>query len=325
MQMLSCTFGAMYFESAFRVNHAWQSYLVTAVLTILGIILGNFPITIALWFNGDLVDTTRSTAQIMQETSLDSNLILAFSLLPFITGLAAFFLAYRTFHYPKFNILWNAILSIRWNRVFMAFLVWTVMIFLSEIVNYFVEPSAYSYHAPKLSYMLLLLVCFTLIPLQVAFEELIFRAYFMQGFCYSMKSKWISLFIASLLFALMHLANPEVVAYGVGTMFAYYMISGLMLGIFLIVGDGLELAFGVHVATNIYASCIMSYEHAALNTDALFRVRTIDPASGSLGLIILAAIFLLFMHYLYKLNWNFSLNEDEVKRNLDLKNQIEIS
>jgi uncharacterized protein len=70
--------------------------------------------------------------------------------------------------------------------------------------------------------------------------------------------------------------NPEVGEFGTGIMMTYYMGVGLFLGILTLMDDSLELALGVHAATNIFGAIFVTFEKSALQTPAIFRLQEVD-------------------------------------------------
>ena len=111
--------------------------------------------------------------------------------------------------------------------------------------------------------------------------------------------KLLPLIITSVLFGLVHSANPEVEKFGFGTMQIYYISAGLLLGIMTVMDDGLELALGTHAATNFTGAVFVGYDGAAINTDSLFKSHALDPQLMTIGFLVLASIFLIILKYKY--------------------------
>jgi hypothetical protein len=64
--------------------------------------------------------------------------------------------------------------------------------------------------------------------------------------------------------------------------------------------EGLELAIGVHVANNVFSALMVTHKSSVLQTDALFRIETIDPVSSLYEIIIVSVIVIGIMAYKYK-------------------------
>ncbi len=115
-------------------------------------------------------------------------------------------------------------------------------------------------------------------------------------------TRWLPLIITSIMFGLIHSMNPEIKEYGFYTMQLYYVSAGLVLGIMTIMDDGLELAFGVHAATNFSGAVFVGYTGAAIQTDALFKTQLVNPQLMTIFFFVISALFLLMLRY--KFNWS---------------------
>ena len=64
--------------------------------------------------------------------------------------------------------------------------------------------------------------------------------------------------------------------------------------------DGLELALGVHAATNFAGAVFVGYNGAAIQTDSLFTAQEINPMYMTIGFVLVSIIFLIIMKYKYQ-------------------------
>ena len=152
-----------------------------------------------------------------------------------------------------------------------------------------------------------LLVCLTtvallMVPLQAAAEELIFRVYALQGLYLRTKSAWASILISALLFAFMHISNPEIAAMGY-ELLLYYLMAGIFLALISVQDDGLELALAFHIFNNLFGVLVVSSSWHVFHTEALFLDQR-PPGSlllhlGS-GLFIFAGLYFVLAK---KFNW----------------------
>lgn len=129
--------------------------------------------------------------------------------------------------------------------------------------------------------------------------------------------KVVPLIITSVLFGLIHSANPEIEKFGFGTMQIYYITAGLMLGIMTIMDDGLELALGTHAATNFTGAVFVGYDGAALSTDSLFTSHALNAETMTYAFIVLAIVFLTILKFKYKWNSFAKIFEQINKPNTD--------
>ena len=170
-----------------------------------------------------------------------------------------------------------------------------------ELAFYFYAPENYELIFDLEKFLPLLVVSLLLLPIQTSFEEIFFRGYLMQGIGLISRFKWIPLLVTSILFGLLHMANPEVAEFGVWTMAAYYIGIGLGLGICTIMDDGLEIALGLHAVNNLFASLVLTFDGSALATSAIFKTKIYDPQSMLVGWIIGLLLFLFILSRKY--NW----------------------
>ncbi|WP_046759021.1 CPBP family glutamic-type intramembrane protease [Kordia jejudonensis] len=130
--------------------------------------------------------------------------------------------------------------------------------------------------------------------------------------------KWVPLLFTSVIFGVMHAANPEVEKLGYISM-VYYIGTGLILGVMTLMDDGMELALGYHAGNNILTALLVTTDWSALQTDAIF-VDTSEPSAGFFDIIfpvlIIYPIMLLILAKIYKWkNWKeklFGIVDDPV-------------
>ena len=138
-------------------------------------------------------------------------------------------------------------------------------------------------------------------PFQTSFEELTFRGYLMQGSYLLFNNKWAALVLTSVIFGLMHSANPEVEAFGAWVALPQYIIMGFLLGYVAIKDNGMELSLGIHVANNILSAITFTSDSSTLQTHALFR--DLAPSSSwmdSVVILIAALVFVWICNRKYK-------------------------
>ena len=289
----------MFFKVAQEGENNIGVYLGTLALVVFATLFGNLPIAIALLSKkgadfGSMADIFNS--------GIDTNLLLALIIVPFAFGLFALLFCVRKLHKRPINSVLTSRSSIDWRRVFLAFGLWFAMNGIFELVNYFMAPEEYTFRPPGFSFIILVIVALSLLPLQVAFEEVLFRGYLMQGLGNLFHYRWIPLLLTSIAFGAMHLSNPEVSEYGMGRMMTYYIGIGFVLGLITVMDDGLELAFGIHAATNIYSATMVSYEAGALQTQALFHSNAEIVDNSVYSFLIFSAVFVFILSRIYK--WN---------------------
>lgn len=281
------------------------TYILTGIFVFLGLLIGNF-VALALAFA--ISPTLKVTNGTNPFSQLESNTQLVLIMLPFLFALLGLILSIKFVHKRPILSLFTARSKFDWKRYFFAFGVWmSVLVLLLAIAAYHTD-TIYANMDSSTILMLILISC-VMFPIQTAAEEAFFRGWLLQGFGKHLKHAGWSILIAGILFGLMHGANPEIDKIGYG-IFAYYIISGIFLGIIAHLDDGLELGMGYHAANNMFASIILTNNWQAFHTDALY----IDIAPPSFGwdailtLVIIQPLFLIIFGKIYKWkNWRTQL------------------
>ncbi|MBK8623635.1 MAG: CPBP family intramembrane metalloprotease [Saprospiraceae bacterium] len=286
-----------FFSHSHKGNNAWHLYLIGVLFALGGYFVGQLPLTAVLVYQvSTRTDLGPDDINGLQENmdftkfGLDTNTGFLLMILMFVFAMLGLYAAVRM-QKKSFITLITPKSSIDYQKILMGFLLWTVMIILSEAVTWYMDPAQYTFRFSASSFIPLLMIAIFLLPIQTSFEELFFRGYLMQAFGLGTKNKLLALGITSLLFALMHGMNPEIEKFGLGTMMFYYISAGAYLGLITLMDDSLELALGVHAATNILGATLITYEGSVLQTDTLFMVSEIKPWMMIVAFYISAIIF----------------------------------
>jgi membrane protease YdiL (CAAX protease family) len=124
------------------------------------------------------------------------------------------------------------------------------------------------------------------------------RGYYLQGIAWATKRPWLAVILTSVFFGLLHMANPEIKAFGWPFIFGY-IFMGIAAGIMTIMDDGTELAIGLHIVNNLYTAIIVSFTSSALQTNTLFFVKDYNPIFWSIVGTISLLLFLAISHKKY--------------------------
>ena len=170
------------------------------------------------------------------------------------------------------------------------------------LINYIVSPEDYEWNFKLIPFLVLFLVGIVLIPLQTSVEEFLFRGYLMQGFGVLFKNRWLPLLLTSLLFGILHIWNPEIDKLGINLLW-YYIGTGLFLGIYTLMDEGMELALGFHAANNLVTALLVTASWTAFQTESLL-IYNAEPSLGKELIITLAVIYpLLAFIFAKKYQW----------------------
>lgn len=207
---------------------------------------------------------------------LDSNLALFLMLVSFVFVFFQLYALVRFFHKQSFLQLITSRNSIDWHRVLFSFSIWAGITIISTVVVYILYPEDFIVQFDWIPFLLLFVIGLLLFPFQIGSEELIFRGYLMQGFGNLAKNKWFPLLMTSLIFGMLHIANPEVDKMGYSILI-YYIGTGLFLGIITLMDEGMELALGFHFANNFIAALLVTSDWTAFQTHSILK-STSDPS-----------------------------------------------
>ena len=215
----------------------------------------------------------------------------------------------RDLHKRNFKEVINGTQSVRWKRMFFGMAAWGGIMALTIVADYYNNPDNFIVNFDLKTLIPLIFLAILIFPVQAGFEEFLFRGYLAQIFGAWTKNRWAAVIFPTILFGLMHSANPEVVRYGFWPMMTQYMCIGFIFGIVSILDDGIELAMGAHIINNIFGLAFLSFEDSVIETsDALLYAKTMEiPSvlSTVIGMTFIGAIFIGILKSKYK--WKFSI------------------
>ncbi|WP_103068090.1 CPBP family intramembrane glutamic endopeptidase [Aquimarina sediminis] len=232
-----------------------------------------------------------------QISSKGKNRFFAENMIFFVVLLGGLFFWVRYVHQQSILSLTTIRKKVDWNRVFFVFFLMASFIIVSTLIVYYTSPETYQVNFKPMPFLILTLIAIVLVPIQTSFEEYLFRGYMMQGLGLAVKNKWAPLILTSVLFGIMHSANPEVEKIG-PILMVYYIGTGLFLGIITLMDEGLELALGFHAANNLITVLLVTADWTALQTESIF----IDVSDPSAGFEILMPILIVFPIFIYILS-----------------------
>ncbi|HSD13856.1 MAG TPA: type II CAAX endopeptidase family protein [Flavobacterium sp.] len=237
-----------------------------------------------------------STDAIMDEMieSWGSNLTFVFVIIPLSLMCLGLLFWVKFIHRQSIRSLTTARKKVDWGRILFSFGLWAFISALLTIISYFVAPENFVFNFKPLPFFSFLLLATLLIPLQTSFEEYLFRGYMMQGLGVITNSRLIPFLTTSILFGLMHIANPEVGKLGLIIMI-YYIGTGFFLGIITLMDDGLELALGFHAANNLVGALLVTADWTAFQTNSILK----DVSEPTAGFDIIIPVFIIFPMLIY--------------------------
>ncbi|QEE50303.1 CPBP family intramembrane metalloprotease [Flavobacterium alkalisoli] len=222
---------------------------------------------------------------------------------PLAVGLILLLLYVKFIHKQTIRSLTTARKKVDWKRIFFAFGIWSAFTMAVTLFDYYSHPDNYVWNFKPVPFAILAALSIVLIPMQTSFEEYLFRGYLMQGIGVQTRSRLAALLITSIIFGLMHIANPEVDKMGYIIMI-YYIGTGLFLGIITLMDDGMELALGFHAANNLITALLVTSDWTAFQTHSVLK----EVSEPAMGLSVVLPVFIIFPILLFifskKYNWH---------------------
>lgn len=193
--------------------------------------------------------------------------------------------------------------KVDWKRIFFAFGFWGALTTIMTVIGYYAEPENFEINFKPVPFAILALIAVILVPMQTSFEEYLFRGYLMQGIGIATRSKLTALITTSVIFGLMHIANPEIGKLGY-ILLLYYIGTGFFLGIITLMDDGMELALGFHAANNLFTALLVTSDWTALQTDSVLKDNSIPDAGFDILLPVFIIYPILLVIFSKKYNWS---------------------
>jgi len=280
-----------FIQTGFKGLNDWWMYLVTLVIIFVVIQIGSLPLAFfALKEVGfDMQEFQIAAQDNFMKTGMDSSLFLFLMILTFIFGIFGLFIGVKFIHKKKFKWIITSRQKVDWNRIFYAFFLWAFVSFTFIAIGIYFEPELYIWNFKLVPFLFLVFVSLVFLPFQTSLEEFIFRGYLMQGIGLIAKNKWFPLVITSVVFGLLHGANPEIEKLGYIAL-VFYIGTGFFFGIVTLLDEGTELALGLHAANNIVAAIFVTADWTVFQTDALY----IDTSEPSVGLEMFLPVFVVY-------------------------------
>ncbi len=284
----------MYIEQGYKGNIGiWKYFIIP--LAFMGFMVINYILTI-----NSPVSIEDTMQQLIDQ--LGSNIVLIILLVPLAVGLFVVLGWTWLVHQQSITSLTTSRKKIDWKRIFFAFTLWGGLTILLTALDIYFSSDDYVLNFDLKKFLILAFIGILLIPLQTSFEEYLFRGHMMQGLGILAKNRWVPLVVTSILFGIMHIANPEVEKLGYGIM-VFYIGTGFFLGILTLMDEGLELALGFHAANNLITALLVTAEWTAFQTNSIYK----DISEPVLGWDVLIPVFIIFPILLFvfskKYNW----------------------
>lgn len=225
-----------------------------------------------------------------------------FILIPFVVLFVLIILAVRYIHNRRIKSVFTNRASFDWKRVFFSFGVMTLFLIVTLLFRLASNDGLQLIFDWK-RFLPMAFLVLSLIPIQIAAEELLFRSYLIQGLKLRLGHNGHAALISGIMFGLIHLGNPEIAAIGFHLVI-YYIMAGIFLSLVVLFDDGIELTLGYHAANNIFAALVITSDWQAFQTDAVF-LDTSNPGNGYDAIFSSLVLYVvLFFIFAKKFNWS---------------------
>lgn len=295
----------MHIQNASLGQNQWWRYLLTLVIMIITFVIGQLPLGIVLELyreQSGLSETAYNQAvQTLntQALGISDNIYMLLILSPFVLAGIGLLLSFKFIHRKPLLSVFTSRDSFDWKRFFFAGSYWFI---LATILLLLLVPSdTYQYQLDWSKFIPLVFIALLLIPIQTSVEEVLFRGYLLQGFYLLTKHKLISISIVTLIFAGMHLGNPEIQAGGMKMIWIYILLS-VFLGAITVLDKGLELPMGVHAGNNLFGALILSTADGAFHTSSIYQT-TVGEISSMIPIGLAVLILSSFAIFYFKYKW----------------------
>ncbi len=263
--------------------------------------LGFLALIVLNYFSTKDMDTEKMLHEIIEKLGVNTAFVLLVGPLSFACILLLLWVKF--IHQQSIRSLTTSRKKVDWNRILFSFSLWSGITIATTLIAFYFQPEDFVVNFKLIPFLIFLVLAVFLIPLQTSFEEYLFRGYIMQGLGVVTKSRLIPFITTSLLFGIMHIANPEVAKMGY-IILVYYIGTGFFLGILTLMDEGLELALGFHAANNLVGALLITADWSAFQTHSIFK----DVSQPSARFDIILPIFIVFPILLFifskKYKWN---------------------
>ena len=266
-------------------QNAWWRYILSLAL-ILGSWLGGSVVLILLLI---IIAPDLQVTPNGQILGVATWLVLTITLASFIPLVISLWLAVRFIHRRPFRSLITPQPHFDWKRAATGFVLFLILGGLASVIEACLYPGRYQFSLNGNEFLVCLPIALVLVPIQTSAEELFLRGYLLQSLGLVVRRPIVPVIVTSLIFMGLHGANPEM---GAGTliMLVYYFSVGLFLAVITVRDNCLELALGMHAATNLFG-ILVGYKESALPIPSVFMVNTLDAGYGLISFLVMAVIF----------------------------------
>ena len=282
-------------------NQWWRYVLGLMIILLFWFVVGGMlylvPLTWGAYtlYSTDVLSAGLDVLAIEEFGSLAPPIVLfTATFLTFVPLVIGIWAAVRLIHQREMRTIVTPAPEVNWGRFAKGFLLFGALLVIVTVAESLLYPGRYEFVLDVGRFWPFLFVGLILIPVQTASEELLFRGYWLQGLSLVLRAPVLLCIVSGLLFALPHLANPELQA-GFWLVAPQYFIVGFALAFITLKDNGLELALGVHTVNNLFVGLVVSFPDSAIQSETVFFSSTMDPVFSLISVVAVYAAFYLAM------------------------------
>lgn len=283
------------FENSWELgNFSTPRVFLTLLLVLGGFLLGNLPLILLYPNKGEV--TMMDLAAYFGFTAL-----FVLQMIPFFVGIIAFFISVKFVHKTSWLTWITAREKIEVPRLFFAFGLWALLIIIPTLIDWLLFPNKYEVQTVNFEFIKAFLLLLIGLPVQVFFEELLFRSLIFQGIFKRTNSAFLAILLSGVMFGMMHLENPEVTAHGYGLL-AIYITLGVFISLMTYLDQGIEVAFGFHLANNFITGLLVTSSEQAFQMPALLKMESLEVNTASF-MTLVCSLLLFFILCFRRFHW----------------------
>lgn len=298
-----------FIEAGREGGNNFGRYALTFLITMGGYLLGNIPIVILIivasmkGYLGGI--TAQNAGKILNAEALHTSpwLVLLLLLFMFIPAMLGLWLGVKFIHKKTFKSIVTAAEKFRTKRLYTGMLVWGILSGIGLWIGFATSaPGSIKLVFNLSDFIPVVVIALLFLPIQTWWEEFMIRGWLMQGVGILTKRPWVAALLTSLIFASLHLGNPEVQRFGIASTFPAYFLPGLFFALVSLLDEGLELAMGMHFINNLFGTIVITSDYSAIQASTIWFSNVSDLSTETLVLIASTVVAFIFLWIRYR--WN---------------------
>ncbi len=173
-----------FLDNASEGSNSWWKYVLTVIMSLVGgslvagIILGILLVVLSIFSSGGIANIYDFiTSALSSPFSLVILVGISYTL-----SYLFFYICLRFIHHKHLLKVINTVSGVRWKLLFKGLILWALILFIFSLPDLIINPGSYQITYNSGNFLILLVICLLVFPLQASFEEILFRGYLMQGF-----------------------------------------------------------------------------------------------------------------------------------------------